>query len=405
MIALFEQTIWTLWAHRLRSILAMTAIAWGIISVLVLLALGEGFYRVNVSSFSLLMSNTQIVRPGHTSKPWQGLPSRRAIIVNDGVLDVLNKQPDIDALSVVYQKGNVPVHNATGAPLAGYIRGVDPRYLGMKNIQLSSGSRNFTSYDLNQRSHVAILGWQFAKMGRFSLNQTVWINNIPFYIVGITKEAEGGVDMGFESRQILIPNTTFHNLWQGNPAQLLITPKPHVTDTQLRTQLTQFFSRLMQFDPTDQYAMWMPNLSQSANAIKALLRGVQLFLGGSGAMTLAVGALGVANIMFLSVTERTREIGVRLALGATPNCILRQFLVEGGVLVFLGTLMGIGFSYGLIYGLSLMQLPAWLGTPVITLDSLYLSLGVTVVLALLAAYFPARRAAHMIPVVALSARA
>jgi putative ABC transport system permease protein len=405
MMALFEQTIWTLWAHRLRSALAITAIAWGIVSVLVLLALGEGFYRVNVASFSLLMSNTQIVRPGQTSKPWQGLPARRAIIVNDGVLGVLKKQPDIQALSVVYQKWRVPVHNATGTPLEGYIRGVDPLYIGMKKIQLSDGSRNFTPYDVTQQSHVAILGWRIAQMGNFYLNQSVWINGIPFHIVGITQKKEGGVDMGFETRQILIPNSTFHSLWQGNPAQLMITPKPTITDAQLRTNLTSFFSRLMQFDPSDQYAMWMPDLSQGANFITALLRGIQMFLGGSGAMTLAVGALGVANIMFLSVTERTREIGVRLALGATPNSILRQFLVEGGVLVFIGTLVGLGLSYGVVYGLSLIGLPAWLGTPVITLDSLYLSLGVTIVLALLAAYFPARRAAHLTPVAALSARA
>lgn len=405
MMALFEQTLLTLWSHRLRSLLAIIAISWGIISVLVLLALGQGFYQVNVSSFSLLMSNTQIVRPGRTSKPWQGLPARRPIILNQGSLDVIRQQPDIKALSVVYQKWGVPVHNAAGAPQSGYVRGVDSLYLGMRQMTLSAGSRNFTAYDLLQKGHVAIVGWRLAKMGNFHLSQSIWINDVPFRIIGITKPKEGGVNTGFDTQQILIPNTTFHALWQSNPAQLMITPKAGISDAQLRADLAPFFARLMQFDPTDTSAMWMPNFSQSANFVKSLLRGIQMFLGGSGAMTLAVGALGVANIMFLSVTERTREIGVRLALGATPNRILRQFLLEGGVLVLLGTVVGVALSYLAVWGLRWWGMPNWLGSPEITVSSLLMSLSVTAVLALLAAYFPARRASLLTPVVALSARA
>ncbi|NAX40552.1 FtsX-like permease family protein, partial [Vibrio sp. V26_P1S5P106] len=135
-----------------------------------------------------------------------------------------------------------------------------------------------------------------------------------------------------------------------------------------------------------------------------LFRGIQLFLGASGMITLAVGALGVANIMFLSVTERTREIGVRLAVGATPSTILWQFILEGTLLVALGCTFGIGLSYLTIATLNQLDLPEWLGTPIITSASIIGSLLITTCLALCAAYFPARRAAHLTPVLALSAR-
>jgi putative ABC transport system permease protein len=122
-------------------------------------------------------------------------------------------------------------------------------------------------------------------------------------------------------------------------------------------------------------------------------------------MTLAVGALGVANIMFLSVTERTREIGVRLAIGATPNNILVQFLLEGGILVAMGTVLGVGISYAVVELMNQIGLPEWLGSPIMTLDAIMMALFVTAILALLASFFPARRASNLTPVIALSARA
>jgi len=120
---------------------------------------------------------------------------------------------------------------------------------------------------------------------------------------------------------------------------------------------------------------------------------------------MAVGALGVANIMFLSVTERTREIGVRLAIGATPKTILGQFLVEGFALVAAGTSLGLLVAFTAVSLLANVTLPDWIGSPVITPASIGWSLLVTLILALLASYFPARRASRLTPVNALSARA
>ena len=124
----------------------------------------------------------------------------------------------------------------------------------------------------------------------------------------------------------------------------------------------------------DRDALSFLDMSDSSDVIINILRGIQIFLAASGVMTMAVGALGVANILFLSVTERTREIGVRLAVGATPNIILSQFIFEGLILVAIGTTVGLGFSLGLVGILSMVSLPEWIGEPAVTPQAILVAL-------------------------------
>ncbi|WP_245597689.1 ABC transporter permease [Psychromonas aquimarina] len=401
---MLQQIVQMLFAHRLRSLLAVTAVVWGIVSVLVLMALGEGFYQINAKSFSLLMSDTQLALPEMTSKPWQGLPARREVSFTEPEFRLLEKQSAIKALSVVFQKWDAAVTDITGHTLPGYIRGVDNNYIAMRKIKLASGSRNISTRDINRYSRIAVIGWQLAQQGGLTIGDKLRVNGVPFLVAGITRQSEGGMSMGREDNQVLIPSSTFTELWNDKPVQIMVTPAAGISGVVLRKNLLSFFASQKHFDPSDKRAVWLPDFSQDVKFFTTLLRGIQLFLGASGAMTLAVGALGVANIMFLSVTERTREIGVRLAIGASPNNILVQFLLEGGVLVSIGTAVGIALSYVLILLLNQMGLPDWLGSPVISADAVLMALSVTVVLALLASFFPARRASNLIPVIALSAR-
>ncbi|WP_019613857.1 ABC transporter permease [Psychromonas ossibalaenae] len=405
MIPMLQQIVQMLFAHRLRSLLAITAVVWGIVSVLVLMALGEGFYQINARQFSLLMSDTQLALPEVTSKPWKGRPARREISFTEPEFRLLEKQSAIKAVSVLYQKWDASVTDITGHTLPGYIRGVDNHYIDMRKIKLAAGSRNISRHDINRHSRITVIGWQLAQQGGLSIGDKLRVNGIPFIITGITRQSEGGMSMGREDNQVLIPSSTFTDLWSDKPVQVMVTPAPGISGVVLRKNLLSFFASQKHFDPSDKRAMWLPDFSQDVKFFTTLLRGIQLFLGASGAMTLAVGALGVANIMFLSVTERTREIGVRLAIGATPTNILVQFLLEGGMLVSIGTVIGVAVSYVLILLMNQMGLPDWLGTPVISVDAVLMALSVTVVLALLASFFPARRAANLIPVTALSARA
>ncbi|HAS6341796.1 TPA: FtsX-like permease family protein [Vibrio vulnificus] len=404
MSALLQQTWQTLMAHRMKSVLAIIAIAWGVISVVVLIALGEGFYRHQTQQLSFLVNNVQVAFPSSTSKPWHGLPSRRQIQLSQDHVDMITQSGFVKAASSVYAKSDARVTNQRGQNLMSNVSGIDSSYLSLLQLKLMPGSRHLSPSDIRNHSRVAVLGNQIAQMGGIQIGDTLNVNDIPFLIIGITASEDMGISFG-ESRSVLIPQTTFRDLWNAKPWMIMLKPMDGMDGALFRQAILQFYAKQLHFDPSDKEAINLPDFSEGAALITAIFRGIQVFLGASGAMTMAVGALGVANIMFLSVTERTREIGVRLAIGATQKSILGQFILEGLFLVAVGTALGLLVAYLVVGLLSSIALPDWLGFPVITGDSILWSLLVTLILALLASYFPARRASRLTPVIALSARA
>lgn len=404
MSSLLQQTWQTLIAHRMKSILAIIAIAWGVISVVVLIALGEGFYRHQSQSFSFMVNNVQVVFPSQTSKPWQGLPSRREIDIPQDKVEMIKQSGFVKEVASVYAKWDASVTNIKGQNLARAVSGIDPAYFALAERKLQTGSRNISPSDIASHTRVAVLGDQIAKMGGIGIGEEVKVNGIPFLVIGVLSDEDTGISFG-DSRRVFIPQTTYRDLWNDKPWMLLMKPIDGMDSASFRESVVRFYAKQLHFDPSDKDAVRLPDFSEGAAVISGILRGIQIFLGASGAMTMAVGALGVANIMFLSVTERTREIGVRLAIGATQVSILSQFIIEGLILVAVGTAMGLMISFALVALLGTVALPEWIGSPVITPDSIALSLLVTVVLALMASYFPARRASRLTPVLALSARA
>ncbi|EGR0047048.1 FtsX-like permease family protein [Vibrio vulnificus] len=404
MSALLQQTWQTLMAHRMKSVLAIIAIAWGVISVVVLIALGEGFYRHQTQQLSFLVNNVQVAFPSSTSKPWHGLPSRRQIQLSQDHVDMITQSGFVKAASSVYAKSDARVTNQRGQNLMSNVSGIDSSYLSLLQLKLMPGSRHLSPSDIRNHSRVAVLGNQIAQMGGIQIGGTLNVNGIPFLIIGIIASEDMGISFG-ESRSVLIPQTTFRDLWNAKPWMIMLKPMDGMDGASFRQAIVQFYAKQLHFDPSDKEAINLPDFSEGAALITAIFRGIQIFLGASGAMTMAVGALGVANIMFLSVTERTREIGVRLAIGATQKSILGQFIIEGLFLVAVGTALGLLVAYLVVGLLSSIALPDWLGFPVITGDSILWSLLVTLILALLASYFPARRASRLTPVIALSARA
>ncbi|PSB82357.1 ABC transporter substrate-binding protein [Photobacterium damselae subsp. damselae] len=403
MISLLQQTWLTLIAHRIKSMLAIIAIAWGVISVVVLIALGEGFYRHQTQQLSFMVNNVQIVFPSSTSKPWQGLPLRRQIQIPQDKVDMIKKTGFVKVASSVYVKQDASVTNDKGQSLTNNVSGIDLSYFSLIQRKLKSGSRNLSPSDITNHTRVAVLGEQIAKMGEISIGQMIKVNGIPFLVIGIIKDEDTGISFG-DSRKVFIPQTTYLDLWDAKPWMLLLEPIDGIDGPAFRQAIVNFYAKQLHFDPTDREAINLPDFNEDTALITGIFRGIQIFLGASGVMTMAVGALGVANIMFLSVTERTREIGVRLAIGATQKSIRSQFILEGLFLVVVGTALGLMAAYMIVALLGSISLPDWLGIPEITLDSIAWSLLVTLVLALLASYFPARRASRLTPVIALSAR-
>ncbi|MGF1697899.1 ABC transporter permease [Vibrio lamellibrachiae] len=404
MTSLLQQTWQTLVAHRVKSMLAIIAIAWGVISVVVLIALGEGFYRYQIQQLSFMAKNVQSAYPRSTSKPWQGMPSRRPIHIPQEKVDMITQSGFVEAAVSVYAKMDATVTNDKGQSLTNYVNGISPPHFSMTLQKLELGSRNFTPSDMANHTRVAVLGAHIAQVSEIHIGQKIKVNGIPFGVIGIIKD-EDASSMYIDGQIVFIPYTTYLDLWEDKPISLMLKPISGMAEPVFRQGIVTFYAKQLRFDPTDNEALNLPDWSERSALYESIFRGIQLFLGASGAMTMAVGALGVANIMFLSVTERTREIGVRLAIGATQKSILTQFILEGLFLVMVGTVFGLTIAYMTVDLLAFMALPNWLGSPVITPNSIVWSLLVTLVLALLASYFPARRASRLAPVVALSARA
>ena len=404
MKTLLLQTWVTIMAHRTKSILAVVAISWGMISVVTLMALGEGFYRKQSQSFAFMINDTQIIFPSRTSKPWQGMPTRREINVSHDNVDQLKHADFVADASAVYAKWDANVSSMMGQQLATGVGGVDSAYFPLMKRKLRLGSRNISPSDIKNHTRVAIIGDQLAQMGGLSVGDDVKVNGIPFRVIGILDDESSGISFG-DSRRVFIPQTTYRDLWNDKIWMILAKSAYDAETTYFRKNIIAFYAQRLHFDPMDRDALSFLDMSDRSDVIINILRGIQIFLAASGVMTMAVGALGVANILFLSVTERTREIGVRLAVGATPNIILSQFIFEGLILVAIGTALGLGLSLSLVGVLSVVPLPEWIGEPAVTPQAILVALLVTFCLAFLASYFPARRASCLTPVVALSAKA
>lgn len=382
----------------------MVAISWGVISVVALMALGEGFYRQQSQSFAFMINETQITFPSRTSKPWQGMPARRDIDFSLDGVEQLRQSDFIADASAAYAKWDASITNMEGQKLASGVGGIDSSYFPLMQRPFQLGARNISPNDVKNHTRVAIIGDQLAQLGALDIGDEMKINGIPFLVIGILDDESSGISFG-DSRRAFIPQTTYRDLWDDKIWMLLTKPAYQMDAPLFRQNIVEFYAQKLHFDPTDQDALSFIDMSDNSDVIISILRGIQIFLGTSGAMTMAVGALGVANILFLSVTERTREIGVRLAIGATPKAILAQFIFEGLILVAIGTALGLMLSFALVSILSMMSLPNWIGKPAITPWSIAMTLSVTFCLAYLSSYFPARRASRLTPVLALNAKA
>ncbi len=181
MSSLLQQTWQTLMAHRMKSVLAIIAIAWGVISVVVLIALGEGFYRHQTQSFSFMINNVQVVFPSSTSKPWQGLPSRRQIDIPQEKVDMIKQSGFVQQASSVYAKWDANITNLKGQNLSSTVSGIDTSYFPLMQRKLQSGSRNLSPSDMNNHTRVAVLGDQIAQMGGIKIGDRLKVNGIPFW--------------------------------------------------------------------------------------------------------------------------------------------------------------------------------------------------------------------------------
>jgi len=408
---LVQEILASIRAHKLRSGLTLLGIIGGTVSVLVLLALGEGFYLSNKMAMDTLANNAIMGSPYFTSKPFRGQGQHQAIKIYASDIEQLQKTlPDILYASPVLQAQQRITLSYGKQTAFREVIGVGPAYQYVRKLNLTKKSRFINALDLNQTNKVVVIGEKLKTRlfgQQTAINKILKINGIPFRVIGVSATDHSGsfldaLNSGF--MPAYIPYSTFIKLW-GNQviSEFIVTPKADTDVNALKIQIQHYFAALLNYDPTDTQAIWMPNIQEFLQFLQWFFMGIQIFLGFCGASVLGIGGLGVANIMFLIVHERTREIGLRMALGATDAYIMWQIMLETFLFVWIGGVMGIVLSYGVVALLAHLSLPPWLGTPIITFYSVYITIGVLMMIALISGYFPAKRAQQMNPAVALIA--
>ena len=396
--------------QKTRAFLTASAIAWGTLTVVLLLAFGQGFRSRMISSLLNAGDQIIVIYGGQTTKGYQGLPEGRRIrlTVDDEKL-LRESLPGIGWISIQYGQWNTRLTlNKKSAVTYGV--GVEPSFEIMRRMYPVRGGRFINSRDVQQKRRVVILGEEIARelFGKEKpVGKTLKIDNIPFLIVGILQnKLQTSMNNGPDSRRAVMPASTFQAIYGRRYVnQIVIRPKNPDMAKKLEKQIRMLLGRKHRFDPTDPNAIWVNSFIEAEKMSRKVFVGIEIFLAIVGGLTLLVAGVGVANIMFVIVKERTREIGIKKAVGAKNRHILSQFIFESLLITTLGGGFGLFFSWLAVQAMGLLPFDKppfeYLGQPVLSLTITFITIFTLGLIGLLAGLFPARQAARLEPVESL----
>jgi putative ABC transport system permease protein len=397
--------------QRKRAYLTIAAIAWGTVAILLLLAFGEGLRRQLGKNSRSTGENIAVMWPSETTKAWKGLPPGRPIRPRVDDLDFIRERmPELKSVigeitasrtAVVYGRKTLSVR----------VIGVSYDYGEARKHFPQRGGRFLTPEDVEQRRRVAFLGDETEKdlFGDDNpIGQTIQINNSPYLVIGAMQhKTQMGMYGGPDATHVIVPISTFRaQFGRERLNNLLIeTWRPEQMKPAIK-KLNEVLGVKFGYDPTDDRALMTWDMVKSQAIMKNMTLGIQLFLGIIGALTLIIGGVGVANIMYAVVKERTREIGVKMALGAKRRWIIVPFVLEGLVYTFIGGALGITIATLLVSLTSLIPIEqnkvmSFLGRPTLSPAIGVATSMILGMIGLLAGYFPARRAASIDPAATL----
>jgi putative ABC transport system permease protein len=405
-----SQAFSSLIAHRFRAGLTMLGISWGIVTVVLLMAYGTGFQRAIMYGFRNAFSEgTVLVSGGQTSLQAGGERSGRRIFLNQDDVDAIEELGSLKFVSPEYME-SVPVTYGMRQTTAG-VRGVSPEY-GIMRTETAESGRFISSEDVENHRRVCFLGYEVARKLFSSIppvGQTVRINGTTFEVIGVMPNKAQLSNYFYPDKlSVFIPYTvTARKDRVDNILFQAVTPGMH---EQALKQVRELLATRHRFSPRDTRAVNMRDSGDIEQMIGGITQGLQFVLYFIGTLTLMIGGVGVMNIMLVSVTERTREIGVRKALGARRRHILIQFLLEALAITFLGGLIGVALSYLLVWVIGTRPfLASLLDDPtrqtdinlVMSGSILLTSTGILAFAGVLSGLWPAFRASRLDPIEAL----
>lgn len=397
-------------AQKTRAILTTIALTWGTLTLILLMAFGAGLaFRMKEG---LLNAGDRIIfiYNGQTGKKFEGLPIGRNIrLVEEDCTILKERIPMIGGISPQYGRWGARLLYGNKSATT-YMEGVYPTFEFLRRMYPAAGGRFLSEKDLIEKKRVVFLGSVIAGelLGQEDpIGKMITIDGVPFTIVGIMpKKLQTAMNNGPDDRRAVIPFSTFESLYGYRYlGHILAQPNRNHDSPLIVQEIRRVLGQKYQFDPTDENALGIWDFNDAIKIQNRVFLGINIFLAVVGAMTLVIAGVGVANIMYVAVKERTREIGIKRAVGAKKRDIIFQFIFESMLIAVVGGGLGLLIALGVVK--LFWMIPAqegameFLGRPLLSSAVVLITIGVLTTVGLLAGVFPARKAANVDPVAAL----
>ncbi|NLA75249.1 MAG: ABC transporter permease [Deltaproteobacteria bacterium] len=392
-------------SQKLRIFLTLFGMIWGTTAVSLLLAFGDGFHQQLAKQAAGIGNGVVIGWPSRTSIPYDGLNKGRYILVDDEDINLIRKKAvGLGFISSEYQSG-MKLQYGTKILSVG-VTGIEPEYGEIRNLIPQAGGRFINPFDIQLNKRVLFIGNELAEQvfgNNPPVGRTLNLNGSPFLVAGVMKKKEQNSSYnGSDKDKVFIPATTFKMMTgQKHVGNLVFTATDVDKTGALITDVRHTLAARHRFSPGDEEAVGFWDTSGNAKFINTIMLAFRIFLGMIGCLTMVVGGIGISNIMNVVVEERTREIGIKMALGAKPRFILGQFMIETLSLSIAGGITGIIITYIICMIFPVLHLSDTVGDPRLSLSSAAATALVLGLISFISGWFPARTAANLDPVTAM----
>ncbi len=392
--------------QKLRTLMTTFGIFWGTCSIVLLFAFGNGMSEVYLKAQRGLGENIAIYWPGITSREFKGLPKGRRIrFTEDDIALIKAKSVTISRISPEYSRWSVTMKRGRQT-FSQQVIGIWPEFGEMRNVIPDIGSRFINDLDMAQKRRVVFIGDRL-KEDLFgsdpAVGETILMDGVPFTVIGVMKSKnQDSSYSGRDNRKGFIPSTTFKTMYsRPHLNNFVVQNKPELTMRHTKNEIYEILGARYKFDASDDEALSVWDTTEGFAFLKTFFMAFNAFLVGIGVATLITGGIGVTNIMNVVLEERTKEIGIKMALGAKKRTILGQFVFETLLITSVGGIFGFVFAYLIVTVFPYFNLEEYVGVPNVDVNVGLLAVVLIGIVGFTAGIFPARRAANLQPVQAL----